>query len=45
MAISDALEEINVVRSLQEKFNSNRTSSMKLFDELVRELNLKDPPL
>ena len=35
-----------MVRSLQEKFNSNRvTRSMKLFDELVRELNLKDPPL
>ena len=38
--------DFNVVRSLQEKFNSNRiTRSMKLFDELVRELNLKDPPL
>ena len=38
--------DFNVVRSVQEKFNSNRTTrSMKLFDELVRELNLKDPPL
>ena len=38
--------DFNVVRSLQEKFNSNRTTgSMKLFDKLVRELNLKDPPL
>ena len=38
--------DFNVVRSLQEKFNSSRTNrSMKLFDELVRELNLKDPPL
>ena len=36
----------NVVRNVQEKFNSNRTTrSMKLFDELVRELNLKDPLL
>ena len=35
-----------MVRSLQEKFISNRiTRSMKMFDELVRELNLKDPPL
>ena len=35
-----------MVRSLQEKFNSNRiTRSMRLFDELVRELELKDPPL
>ena len=34
------------MRSLQEKFNSNKiTRSMKLFDELVRELNLKDSPL
>ena len=39
-------EDFNVVRSLQEKFNSNRiTRSMKLFDELLRELNLKDLPL
>ena len=38
--------DFNVVRSLQEKFNSNRvTRSMKLFDELVRELELKDPLL
>ena len=38
--------DFNVVKSLQEKFNSNRvTRSMKLFDELVRELNLKDPLL
>ena len=38
--------DFNVVRCVQEKFNSNRTTrSMKLFDELMRELNLKDPPL
>ena len=38
--------DFNVVRNVQEKFNSNRsTRSMKLFDELVSELNLKDPPL
>ena len=38
--------DFNVVRNLREKFNSNRTTrSMRLFDELVRELNLKDPPL
>ena len=38
--------DFNVVRSIQEKFNSNRvTRSMKLFDELIEELNLKDPPL
>ena len=38
--------DFNVVRSVQEKFNSNRTTaSMKLFDELVRELLLKDPLL
>ena len=38
--------DFNVVRNLQEKFNSHRvTRSMRLFDELLRELNLKDPPL
>ena len=38
--------DFNAVRNLQEKFNSNIvTRSMKLFDGLVRKLNLKDPPL
>ena len=38
--------DFNVVRNVQEKFNSNRnTRSMRMFDDLVRELNLKDPPL
>ena len=37
--------DFNVVRSVQEKFNSNRlTRSMKLFDKLVRELKVKRPP-
>ena len=36
--------DFNVVRKVQEKFNSNRTTrSMRMFDELVRELNLKGP--
>ena len=38
--------DFNVVRNVQEKFNSNRTTrSMRMFDELVRELNLKDQHL
>ena len=38
--------DFNVVKRLQEKFNSFKvTTSMKLFDELVRQLNLIDPHL
>ena len=38
--------DFNVVRRLQEKFNSFRViTSMKMFDELVGEINLIDPPL
>ena len=38
--------DFNVVRTVQEKFNSNRTTrSMRMFDELIRELKLKDSPL
>ena len=38
--------DFNVVRTVQEKFNSNRnTRSMRMFDALIRELNLTDPSL
>ena len=38
--------DFNVIRTVQEKFNSNRnTRSMRMFDKLIRELNLKDLPL
>lgn len=38
--------DFNVVRRVQEKFNRNsNTRSMLRFDELIRELYLRDPPL
>ena len=38
--------DFNVVREVSEKLNSNSvTRSMKIFDELIREMGLVDPPL
>ena len=38
--------DFNVVRNIGEKRNSlSNTRSMRIFDELIRELELQDPPL
>ena len=38
--------DFNVVREVREKLNSNSiTRSMKIFDDLIREMGLVDPPL
>ena len=38
--------DFNVIREVREKLNSSSTTrSMKVFDELIREMGLMDPPL
>ena len=37
--------DFNVVRNIGEKRNSLTNTSMRIFDELIRELELWDPPI
>ena len=38
--------DFNVVRNIREKRNDlTNTRSMRIFDELIRELELRNPPL